>query len=60
MKKGSVEDEVRPRDKCRGVDKVRGRGDKEGGGGGGVVWLLANNPLSLVMSWDQANPTFTD
>ena len=54
-----VEDEERrtPRRDREGVREVRGR--EEEGGGGGAVWL-ANNPLSLVMSWDQANPTFTD
>ncbi len=56
--KQKVEDKERriPQDDCEGVCKVRGR---EAGGGGGAAWL-ANNPLSLVMSWDQANPTFTD
>lgn len=38
-----------------GVCEVKGRRDE----GGGAVWLTSN-PLSLVMSWDQANPTFTD
>lgn len=51
-----VEDKERriPQYDCEGVIEVGPREDE-----GGAAWL-ANNPLSLVMSWDQANPTFTD